>query len=132
MMNIKSLCITCAALVVVLVTNSASATETELKTQTLCGWFENPTTANIFLIDRSGEWTIGIQGGQQIEDDWPWPKFNDSQWVKNNGNYGYGCACITGIVNVSTRDVISISSTRAQLLSICRNDRTIKMKEPAR
>jgi hypothetical protein len=120
------------SLVAALVASSAFAAEVELKTQTLCGWFENPTPANIFLIDRSGEWTIGIQGGQQIEDDWPWPKFNDSQWIKNNGHYGYGCACITGVVNVSTRDVISISSSRAQSLNICRTDRAIKMKEPAR
>ena len=30
-----------------------------------CGWLQNPTPANYWLIDRDGEWTIGAQGGYQ-------------------------------------------------------------------
>ncbi|GHU19311.1 hypothetical protein FACS189475_06300 [Betaproteobacteria bacterium] len=110
-----------------LVAGSVFAAESEHKTQTLCGWFQNPTPANAWLQDRSGEWFVSIQGGRQAEGDWP--EFDDSQWVKTNGHYGYGCACIKGVVNVATHDVISISSARAQSLSICRKDRTLKEPE---
>ncbi|MGL4666856.1 MAG: DUF4087 domain-containing protein, partial [Saezia sp.] len=27
-----------------------------------CGWLENPTPANQWLIDRDGAWTISLQG----------------------------------------------------------------------
>jgi hypothetical protein len=33
--------------------------------QTRCGWLQNPTPANWWLIDRDGEWLIGAQGGYQ-------------------------------------------------------------------
>src|SRR5260370_26458049 len=63
--------------------------------ETRCGWFSNPTPANIWLYDRDGEWTIGVQGGYQVEGDWPWPVFKRGQWVAPNaGDYGYGCLCI--------------------------------------
>lgn len=97
------------------------------RTQTLCGWFDNPTPGNAWLHDRSGEWTIGIQGGHQA--DGTWPDFPPSQWVQTNRSYGYGCACITGIANRDTREVIRIDAARAEALSICRKDRALK--EPA-
>ena len=28
-----------------------------------CGWLQNPTPANYWLIDRDGEWTLSAQGG---------------------------------------------------------------------
>ena len=94
------------------------------RTQTLCGWFENPTPGNAWLHDRTGEWVIGIQGEHQAEGDWP--TFSRSQWVKTNNSYGYGCACIKGTINNATREVISIASARARPLSVCRKDRALK------
>ena len=91
---------------------------------TLCGWFENPTPANVSLIDRSGEWIIGVQGGHQADGDWP--VFKPSQWVRTNGNYGYGCACISGEVDAEAREVLSIRSAKAKPLSACRKDRALK------
>jgi hypothetical protein len=29
--------------------------------ETRCGWFSNPTPANIWFYDRGGEWAIGVQ-----------------------------------------------------------------------
>jgi hypothetical protein len=120
--------LTIALVITLLVAGSAFANSTDLKTQTLCGWFDNPTPANAWLYDRNGEWTIGIQGGHQAEGDWP--SFKDSQWVKTNRHYGYGCACIKGIVNVATHEVVSITSAKAQSLSICRKDRALKEPKP--
>jgi hypothetical protein len=111
-------------LFVALLAGSTYATEAEIKTQTLCGWFQNPTPGNAWLQDRNAEWVVGIQGDHQAEGDWP--EFSSSQWVKTNGSHGYGCACIKGVVNTSTREVISITSAQAQALGACRRDRALK------
>jgi hypothetical protein len=122
---------TAAAIIAVLISGSAmSAGET--KRQTLCGWFENPTPGNYWLIDRRGEWLIGLQGGYQVKDDWPWPKFESSQWVSTNGNYGYGCACFAGVVDLTEQHFISITSANAKPLSVCREDGALHGKEPSR
>ena len=70
--------------------------------ETRCGWFQNPTPANIWLDDRDGEWIIGVQGGYQVESDWEWPAFKKGQWVETNGHYGYGCACLRVRVDPET------------------------------
>lgn len=93
---------------------------------TRCGWFSNPTPANISLHDSEDEWVVGVQGGHQVENDWPWPEFKPRQWVKTNGNYGYGCACLEMRVDDETHEVLEIRSTRAKTLAACRQDRALK------
>ncbi len=94
--------------------------------ETRCGWFSNPTPANIWLYDRDGEWTIGVQGGYQVEGDWDWPDFKRGQWVRTNGNYGYGCACLQLRVDKETGRVLEIRSARARPLAACHRDRSLK------
>lgn len=95
--------------------------------ETRCGWFSNPTPANIWLYDRDGEWIIGVQGGYQIEDEWDWPAFKRGQWVRTNaGSYGYGCACLRLRVNRDTHEVLEIKSSQARPLLACRKDRSLK------
>jgi len=94
--------------------------------ETRCGWFSNPTPANISLYDRYGEWIIGAQGGYQVEGDWDWPSFKDGQWVETNGHYGYGCACMRLRVNRRTTKVLEIKSVRARPLATCRRDPSLK------
>ena len=94
--------------------------------ETRCGWFVNPTPANIWLYDRDGEWTIGVQGGHQIEGERAWPAFKARQWVKTNGGYGYGCACMEVRVNKETKEVVEIKSARARSLAACRRDRSLQ------
>ncbi len=105
-------------------TPGAAADSSRLETR--CGWFSNPTPANMWLYDRDGEWTIGIQGGYQVEDDWDWPKFKRGQWVETNGHYGYGCVCMQLRVNKETHDVSEIKSARARPLSVCNRDRALR------
>lgn len=88
-----------------------------------CGWFSNPTPANASLFDRDGEWIIGVQGGHQADGDWP--GFQPNEWVKTNVNYGYGCACLRVRVD-REQQVMAIESARAQPLSKCRKDRSIR------
>ncbi len=94
--------------------------------ETRCGWFFNPTPANIWFSDREAEWVIGVQGGYQVDGDWPWPDFGRGQWVKTNGEYGYGCACLRVQVNRKTREVIKIERAQARPLSVCRLDPALK------
>jgi len=106
--------------------NSTSRTpSTEFETR--CGWFTNPTPANIWRYDREAEWTIGVQGGHQVPGDWPWPKFKRGQWVVTNaGDHGYGCACLQLRVNRQTRQVLEIKTSRARPLTQCRQDAALK------
>ncbi|MEP6850163.1 MAG: DUF4087 domain-containing protein [Acidobacteriota bacterium] len=107
--------------------SSDSANSNVAKPELRCGWFENPTPANAWLIDRDGEWTISIQGGDQAEGDWP--DFNRSQWVETNGHYGYGCACLK-VETDSERYVTRILSSTPKPLAQCRRDKALKLKEP--
>ena len=92
--------------------------------ETRCGWFSNPTPGNAWLYDRDAEWTIGVQGGHQAEGDWP--NFKSGQWVRTNGSYGYGCACLQLSTNKETREVLEIKSARARPLTQCRRDSALK------
>ena len=94
--------------------------------ETRCGWFSNPTPANIWLYDKDGEWTIGVQGGYQVEGDWDWPEFKKGQWVETNGPHGYGCACMKMRVDKESGHVLEIESARARPLYVCRKDRALK------
>ena len=95
--------------------------------ETRCGWFSNPTPANASLYDRQGEWIIGVQGGYQVEGDWP--PFGDKQWIETNGSYGDGCACFRLLVDRKTHHVIAIKSAKALPLSACRADKALKRWE---
>jgi uncharacterized protein DUF4087 len=95
--------------------------------ETRCGWFSNPTPANVWLQDRDAQWIIGTQGGYQLEQDWPWPNFKKGQWVRTNvGDYGHGCACFVMRVDKETHQVLEIKSARARPLSACRRDRALR------
>jgi hypothetical protein len=95
-----------------------------------CGWFDNPSPSNVWLNDRDGEWTIGIQGGHQAKGNWP--KFKPAEWIRSgSGSYGYGCACLKLQANAETRDVMLIISATARPITACRNDPALKGKEPS-
>lgn len=98
----------------------------ETRHETRCGWLVNPSPGNIWLFDKDGEWTIGTQGGHQVEGEWEWPKFKPKQWVKTNVNYGYGCACLRLRADEETKEVLEIESARARPLSVCRRDRALR------
>lgn len=103
-----------------------TAVESPSRFETRCGWFSNPTPANIWLYDRDGEWTIGVQGGYQLEGDRAWPRFKRGQWVRTNNDYGYGCVCMQLRVNRESREVLAIRSARARPLAACRRDPSLK------
>lgn len=73
---------------------SASVNAAEMR----CGWVLNPTPNNVWLHDRDATWTISLMG-EYLEDT---PSLyraseaftDESQVVRNNGIYGYACACM--------------------------------------
>lgn len=95
--------------------------------QNRCGWISNPTPANWSLIDRDGEWTMGVQGGYQMPDS-SFDRLPDHgrQWVhKNTANYGYGCGCLSVAVAPSTKRITRVYSGRALPLAQCRTDKRL-------
>lgn len=99
------------------------------KFETRCGWLDNPTPANYSFYDREGEWTIGVQGGYQVED-FAAPAFG-KQWVNSpNGSYGYGCACFQMTVDRETSRVLEIRKSYARPLAACRKDKALRKWKP--
>jgi Protein of unknown function (DUF4087) len=94
-------------------------------TERRCGWLHNPTPANYWLVDRDGEWTIMAQGGFQAEG---WEDMGDMSargWVRTNGYYGYGCACMTVATDRANMRITRIVSAQSQPLRQCRADRRL-------
>jgi Protein of unknown function (DUF4087) len=97
-----------------------------------CGWFDNSSPQNASLTDRDGEWVISQQGGHSAQGTWP-PKFAKGQWVSaGSGSYGYGCACMKVTVDREQQLVLSIMSSQAKPLAVCRRDRQLKGQEPGK
>ena len=65
-----------------------------IATETRCGWLYNPTPRNWYLIDKDGSWIISMQGGYEAQGMENLPTYNEKEYVKTNGYYGYGCACM--------------------------------------
>jgi hypothetical protein len=93
-----------------------------------CGWFENPTPANAWFTDREGEWLIAVQGGHQAQGDWP--SFPPWRWVRTNGYYGYGCACMRVLTDPGVFLVTKILSGSSRSLAHCRKDTALKEPKP--
>lgn len=68
---VKYLLLVAVTFVVMQITTNISALSAGNRLETRCGWFANPTPANAWLLDRHGQWTIGLQGGYQAEGNWP-------------------------------------------------------------
>jgi Protein of unknown function (DUF4087) len=87
-----------------------------------CGWLHNPTPANWWLVDRDGEWLISRQGGYQASGMDNMPDMSTRGWVETNGNYRYGCACMTVTTDRARRRVTRIVSAAPLLSRQCRAD----------
>ena len=94
-----------------------------------CGWLQNPTPANWWLIDRDGEWLIGAQGGYQAPGMDEMPDMSTAGWVEVNGHHGYGCACMDMVVDPASGDVLRISAATPKPLAQCRRDRKLPNPE---
>jgi len=112
---------TCFAVMTALI-----AAPTLAKTETRCGWYNNPTPGNVFLKDADGFWWISQQGTPPAPgfDDAYTPAFDDRDRVVTNGSsYGYSCACANGDFGpVGSMQVRLIAQLKALPLAQCEND----------
>ncbi|MDK9606322.1 DUF4087 domain-containing protein [Lelliottia wanjuensis] len=106
---------------IMLLAISFSSVSSELR----CGWLQNPTPSNQWITDKDGIWDISIQGrftsdGIENVQDFPNDKF-----VRTNGNYGYGCACIRADMDRGSKKVMKIYSSKILPLARCQNDKSL-------
>lgn len=98
-----------------------------------CGWYANPTPGNHWLTDRDTTWTLAMQGAMSAPgwDDLPATAFDfesEDRWVRTNGYYGYGCACIRGrFASVASGAVIRVTGMTPLPLSRCLADPDLPM-----
>jgi hypothetical protein len=95
-----------------------------------CGWYLNPTPANLLLIDRDGRWWITSQmqaNGPDAEGaDEKAPNFDARQFVKTQPNgYGYGCACLTVETDREANRITKVLGGSIRPLAQCRADRSL-------
>lgn len=94
-----------------------------------CGWFENPTPNNAWLIDRDRTWLIAAQAADapEVEGDWP-SGFSDEHWVRSNaGSYGFGCVCMDVIADPASGWITHILASQVQALAVCLEDRDLPL-----
>ncbi|WP_294289295.1 DUF4087 domain-containing protein [uncultured Sphingomonas sp.] len=90
-----------------------------------CGWIANPTPGNWWITDRASEWLLGAQGGYQAPGLDTLPDLTEREWVRTNGSYGYGCACLTMQVDRRSKRVVRVLSAQQRPLKACRADRRL-------
>jgi hypothetical protein len=100
------------ALLLFLLVADASATPAERR----CGWLENPTPANEWLVNREAEWILSVQGGYQAE---------GMDAMPDNSKDDYGCACLTVEVDRVEKQITHLLSAQRLPLSRCRADHSL-------
>lgn len=104
---------------------AAAASAPAATAERRCGWLQNPTPANYWLVDRDGEWLLSAQGGYQAPGLEDMRDMSTRGWVEVNGHYGYGCACMTVTTDRRTRRVTRLFSAIPVPLRQCRADRRL-------
>ena len=104
----------------------AQAAPKKLAGEMRCGWLQNPSPGNWWLVDSAGEWTVAIQGGFRARGLDDVPDLTERDWVvTNGGSYGYGCACLRVQTDPKARRITRIHSVKQQALKTCRADRKL-------
>lgn len=115
----KTLAILLSGAVLFLAPASFAAAETR------CGWLENPTPGNWWLIDRDNTWTIMAQGGYEAEGMDMIGDISAGDYVRENGDYGYACACMDVMTDAGNSRISMIHSFKQLRISKCLNDKAL-------
>lgn len=110
---------------------------TAIAEETRCGWLENPSPANMWLIDRDGSWDISVQGAPNILDDKSMELLyqataNENEFVRTNQNYGFSCSCLTVDLDKEKNLIIAIYKSKQLPLKKCLEDISITKDIPLR
>lgn len=87
-----------------------------------CGWLQNPTPANWWLVDRDGSWTISTQGGRSARGMDRIPDLSQGEYVETNGSYGYACACMDVAASPKAMRINTIYRVKQLPLRTCQQD----------
>ena len=101
--------------------------------ETRCGWFTNPTPANVFLDDADGGWTLSAQGRGGVpgfDDAWA-SEGSPQEWVMMSpAGYGYGCACVEGDFGpVGSQEVREVRRYWHRPLAACAEDPALEERD---
>jgi hypothetical protein len=90
-----------------------------------CGWLANLTPGDWWLVDRDATWTISQQGDadQGLLD--KLPGFEPKEFVATQGDYGYGCACLSVTTSAADRRITAIAGGKIEPLSTCKADKAL-------
>ncbi len=99
-----------------------------------CGWLENPTPGNLWLIDADAEWIISTQGvGFADEKSMEhMPKIDEKEFVRTNGYYGFSCVCLDVKTSKAESRILKVYKGKQLLLKQCLEDPAINTKIPLR
>ena len=90
-----------------------------------CGWIQNPTPSNWWLVDKQATWIMMTQGGSEPAGFDHVPDISTKDYVRQNGNYGYACACLNGDFDKASSKMTRLYAFRQLPLKTCRNDRSL-------
>jgi hypothetical protein len=90
-----------------------------------CGWLENPTPGNWWLVDKDASWTLMEQGGYEADGMDMIGDISTGDYVKTNGNYGYACACLDVMTDAEQKRVTMIHGFKQLKMSKCTNDKAL-------
>ncbi|PSH68459.1 DUF4087 domain-containing protein [Phyllobacterium brassicacearum] len=95
-----------------------------------CGWIENPTPGNLWLIDKDATWTITSQG-QAVGPDAAGvdniPQTDPKQFVDTSrgAGHGYSCGCLSVETSAKDKRITKVISGKALPLAKCRADKAL-------
>ncbi|CAN5781261.1 hypothetical protein BH11PSE3_BH11PSE3_10320 [soil metagenome] len=87
-----------------------------------CGWLQNPTPGNYFLLDSEAEWTAAAQGGLRAKGLDNSADLLAGDYVRTNGYYGYACVCMAVSVDRENKRITRIETVAQKRLDDCRRD----------
>lgn len=95
-----------------------------------CGWLVNPTPGNWWLTDKDATWILATQGIEAPDEVMMnVPEFDETEYVASNGNYGYGCACLSVDVDEASQTVVAVHSGKTLPLKRCKADKSLPSPE---
>ncbi|MHA2710217.1 DUF4087 domain-containing protein [Vibrio owensii] len=103
---------------------------TAIAEETRCGWLENPSPANMWLIDRDGTWNILFQGTPSVLNEESMELLyqaiaNENEFVRTNRSHGFSCACLTVDADKGTNSITAIYKSKQLPLKQCLEDISI-------
>lgn len=91
-----------------------------------CGWIENPSPENYFLVDQDGSWTIAVQGGYQAKGFENLPPLTLGNEKKQGAAV---CACVDVELSKAKRRVEKIVDSFRLPATNCLNDQSLPKRD---